>query len=220
MTKKLIIVGAGGFGREVYAWASHIEPTQSLWEFAGFLDANSSALEGYNLNVPIVGSPDKYDPTDSELFVCAIGDPEIRLAVSRNLEHRGAKYATLIHPSAVVGPNCQIGEGSILCPFAVVTTNASVGRHAILNLHSTVGHDAVLGDYVTLCDHCDVTGNCQVGDGVFLASHASILPGMRIGNHAKVGAGSAVVKNVPEHTTVMGIPAKRISTAVPDSRAG
>ncbi|HJQ68486.1 MAG TPA: acetyltransferase [Blastocatellia bacterium] len=209
--KRLLIIGAGGFGREVMGWASHANRDRRDWEVGGFLDSNPKALDGYGREVGIVGDPLTYTPSDTDLFVCAIGDPATKLRVCKELKERGASFLTLIHPTAVVGLDCVIGEGCVLCPGAVVTTNVTLGSFVCLNVYSTVGHDAVIGDGCTLSAHTDVTGFARLGEGVFLGSHASILPNATVGDYAVVGAGSVVLRKVRPRSTVVGVPAKQIS---------
>jgi sugar O-acyltransferase (sialic acid O-acetyltransferase NeuD family) len=206
--KRLLIVGAGGFGREVLGWARQIPQNQRDWDIAGFLDANPRALEGYPSDVSILGDPAHHAPSRDDRFLCAVGDPRTRMRVVEDLEARGGRFLTLIHPSVVVGPHCHIGEGCILCPGVVLTTNVTLGRLVILNVHSSVGHDAVVGDGCTLSGHCDVTGQAVLGRCVFMGSHATILPRARVGDHAVVGAGSVVLVKAPPRATVMGVPAK------------
>lgn len=210
--KQLYIIGAGGFGREVLSWARHIEKhSPKLWNIAGFLDQNANALDAFSLDVSVVSSPEAFQPTDNDLLICALGNPKLKMKLCTLMEERGGRFATLIHPTAVLGLNCTIGEGSILCPNVVLTTNVQIGRHVILNVSATVGHDAVIGDGSTLNAHCDVTGNATLGEGVLLGTHATILPRAKVGDYAVVGAGSTVLKRVQPHTTVFGVPAKKIS---------
>lgn len=207
MGKRLLIIGAGAFGREVLGWALHAEPT-SDWTIGGFLNSDPHSLDGFGFDQEIFGDPDNYLPTADDVFVCAIGDPTAKLRICRGIQERGGQFISLVHPTAVIGPNCELGEGAILCPYAVLTTNVTVGRFVTLNVSSSLGHDVVVGDGCTLSPHSDLTGRVQLGEGVLLGSHAVVLPGGQVGDFATVGAGSVVLRKVRPHTTVMGVPAK------------
>ena len=209
--KNLIIVGAGGFGREVSAWAMRIETGQAEWRVQGFLDSNPHALENYRYSLPIIGDPLTYQPTKHDIFVCAIGEPKIKLEICRRLEDAGALFTTLIHPSAVVGRTVTLGRGCIVCPGAVVTADVHLGNHVTVNACASIGHDAVVGDGCTLSGHADVTGFAKLGRGVFLGTHAAILPKAKVGDFATVGAGSVVLRSVKPGATVMGVPAIQVS---------
>ena len=189
------------------AWAVEAQKQQNTWSVAGFLDTNPEALREYSDAYAILGDPALYIPGLDEVLICAIGDPTQRLKVCRELKGRGASFATLIHPAAIVGPRCCLGEGCVLCPGAVVTTDATLGAHVILNVGACVGHDAVLGDGCTLSPHCDIGGFARLGEGVFMGSHADVLPSAQVGDYAVIGAGSVVLRRVKAHTTVVGVPA-------------
>lgn len=213
--KRLLIIGAGGFGREVLQWAVDIQSQRDVgWEVGGFLDADPQAFADFDMDYDVLGSPDSWQPTGDERFICAIGDPTIRLRICREFQQRGAEFVSLIHPSAIVGSRCQIGTGTILCPGVTVTVDATIGNFVVLNVRSCVGHDARVGDGCTVNDFCDITGNATLGEGVFLGSHSSVTPSAKVGDYARVGAGSVVVRRVRAHTTVMGPTAKRIDWAV------
>ena len=200
---RLLIIGAGGFGREVLQWAQDVQAQGNVdWEIGGFLDANAQALEKFQIEFPVLGDPQTWQIGASDRFICAIGDPAIRLRICRELQSRGAEFITLIHPSAIVGSRCDIGIGTILCPGVTVTVDATIGNFVILNVRSCVGHDACVGDGCTVNDFCDITGNVQLGEGVFLGSHSSVTPSAKVGNYARVGAGSVIVRRVRSNTTL------------------
>lgn len=209
---RLVIVGAGGFGREVARWAAAVPPSDRDWELGAFLDAKPDALAGHDIPWSIAGDPATYRPLVTDRFICAIGDPKTKLSVCRQLTERGAVFTSLRHPTAVVGSSSRIGEGAILCPYAILTDSATLGRFVTLNVHATVGHDATIGDGSTLSGHCDVTGFARLGQGVFLGSSAVILPRVEVGDFACVGAGSVVVRRVPAGATVFGVPAMAIKS--------
>lgn len=207
--KRLIIAGAGGFGREVFAWASAHPDCGRIWEIAGFLDDNPAALDSFDYPVPILGPAVDYAPCDGELFLCAIGPPAVKRKVGEALLERSGKFISLVHPSAIIGRNVTIGRGAIICPHAIVTCDACIGDFVAINCHSSVGHDVRIGDWATLSGHCDVTGQAEIGEMAFLGSGARVLPLKRVGASAFVGAGSVVISNVPANTKVFGNPARR-----------
>jgi sugar O-acyltransferase (sialic acid O-acetyltransferase NeuD family) len=208
---RLIIVGAGGFGREVLAWALDIPSNKRDWDVFGFLDDDPSALERFSVPYPVLGSTFGYHPKPDDRFVCAIGTPNIKLRICDELENRGARFITLIHPSAIIGTRCEIGLGTVVCPGVILTSDVKIGKHVLLNLHVTVGHDATIEDGSILSPHVDITGFAKIGRGVILGAHAVVLPKAKVDNDAIVGAGSVVLKRVKSGTTVMGVPAKQIA---------
>jgi hypothetical protein len=123
MKKSLLIVGAGGFGREVLGWAAENVSVGIDWCIGGVLDSNPRSLDQFRLSYTILGDPQTYQPTENDVFVCAIGDPATRLRVCSDLRARGARFANIIHRTAIVGSDVQMGQGVILCPYSVVTTN-------------------------------------------------------------------------------------------------
>src|ERR1035437_5203074 len=102
-TKRLLIVGAGGFGREVLCWARDVEPTQSEWKIGGFLDANRAALDGLDVPLGILADPAVFEPSETDRYICAIGDQATKRRVVSDLQARGAEFSTLVHPSFIIG---------------------------------------------------------------------------------------------------------------------
>lgn len=205
--RRLVIVGAGGFGREVATWAAAVPPSDRDWELGAFLDANRDALARYKVPWPIIGDPATYLPEARDRFICAIGDPATKLAICRQLLDRGAMFTTLCHPTVVIGGNGHIGMGAILCPYAIITDSVEIGDFVTVNVHSTIGHDATIGSGSTLSGHCDVTGFARLDEAVFLGTSAVILPKVHVESFARVGAGSVVLRNVRAGSTVFGVPA-------------
>jgi sugar O-acyltransferase (sialic acid O-acetyltransferase NeuD family) len=210
LSNRLLIVGAGGFGREVLTWANDVPPELRSWRVAGFLDANPAACDGFDLPVKVVGDPADYCVQPDDVFICAIGDPATKLRVARSLQDRGARFINLIHPTAKVGPTCRMGRGNILCPYSLVTCDAVLGDFVTINIYSSVAHDAVIGDGVTLSGHCEITGGVVLEEGVFLGVHAAVAPRLHIPAYVKVGAGSVVYHKPRAGTTVVGVPARKI----------
>lgn len=213
-TFKFLIVGAGGFGREVYGWLSDWIAGSSQaheYEIAGFLDDCPSALERFSGLPPVVSSIGDYQHQDGLLLVCAIGSPKVKRKITEQLLAKGARFFTLIHPRATIGPRVTLGNGVVICPNAVLSTDLTIGDFVTINAASTVGHDASIGSYSTLSGHCDITGGVQLAEGVFMGSHAAVVPNVSVGAYAVIGAASVVIRKVAPGVTVFGVPAKRIS---------
>ena len=209
--KKLIIVGAGGFGREVLSYCFGMEARSKEWEIAGFLDDNPQALEGYPYDWPILGTIKDYLPKDDEIFVMGIGFPiQQKMAIAKTLVNKGADFLTLIHRTAEVGLNTVIGQGCVMAPFSLLSSDVVLGDFVTFNAYASAGHDSIIQDGCTISSYGSIAGNVRLGKGVLVGLHGCILPGVSVGEHATVAAGSTVVKNVKSGTTAMGVPARKL----------
>lgn len=208
--KSLLIIGAGNFGREVYAWAKHSPEHGRSWVLAGFLDDRVNILDGYSSAYGTVSAVEDYAPAPGEVFACALGDPASKQKYAGKILERGGTFINVVHPTAVMGENVRMGIGIILCPYVVVSSDVTLNDFVTVNTHSNIGHDVVIGKWTQVGPSCAINGRAIVGESVFMGSHATILPHGRVGDHAVVGAGSVVLKKVEAGTTVFGVPAKKI----------
>ncbi len=211
--KHLIIIGAGGFGREVWAVAHAAAGYGTDFDVKGFLDARPDALDGFAGYAPVLGAPETYEPQADDVFITALGDISTRRRCAAAVEARGGKFISVVHKSAWLGSNVTIGEGAFISNNVVLTADISVGRHVCIFQNTSIGHDAVLGDFSHVYAQCALGGAVKVGEGAAIYPGVSIVPRRTIGAGAVVGVGSVVLLNVPERTTVFGNPAAPVSVA-------
>jgi len=209
--KKLVVVGAGGFGREVLQLAMHQNKMTQQWNIMGFVDDNKE-LQGKTINgFPVLGDIDWLAANAGDKYaVFALGEPELKRKVEKRLQKSGIRYATLIHPSAVMGDFIDIREGAIIAAGVVCTVNIKIGKHVIINLNCSVGHDVVIGDYATIAPDANVMGETSIGEGCYIASGVTIRDGVNIGQNTIVGLGAVVVGNLPGDIVALGCPAKAV----------
>jgi len=205
--RRILVVGSGGFGREVVEWASDAWPDHAD-RIAGFL-----SLEDQHDSVPYAGlgiitTPDDYRPAAGDRLLLAIGIPYVRRAVTESLKARGASFLTLVHPAAVVAGSAVLGEGTIACPYSIISARSTVGRFALLNYHSSIGHDGVAGDFSVLSPYAAIGGSARIEEDVFLGLHASVGPGRNVGAGSKVSANSCVLSSVAPASIVYGVPGR------------
>jgi len=205
--ERIIIVGAGGFGREVLQWVRDAWP-QHAAKIAGFLSKDPHKLEGHATNLPILGQPAEFMPRPGDGFVLAIGIPGVRRQVTEPMLARGCRFLTLIHPTAIVMASAAIGVGSVICPYAIVSDAVRVGRFALLNYHSSLGHDATVGDFAVLSPYATLGGAAVLSDDGFLGLHASIAPDRTVGCRSHVSANSAAMQDVADDSLAFGVPAR------------
>jgi len=208
--KKLVIIGAGDFGREIYSWAKQSKENNSLWEIKGFIDDNRNALDNFRYDVNIISGIKEYNPKADDLFICAIGSVKLKKKLTSLILKKGGKFTNIIHPTVVMGENVRLGAGVILCPYVVISSDATLGNFVHVNLHASIGHNVKIGNWCFVGTGCALNGHVTLADSIFMGGHVIILPNGSIGRGAVVGAGSVVVGRVKPHITVFGIPAKQL----------
>lgn len=208
--KRLIIMAAGGCGREVLQWALDINEKTPRWDFFGFLDYDEHMLDGKNSVAQIVGNDDSYEIQDNDEFICAVGNGSIRERIINKMEERGARFINLIHPTAIVARSAELGGGVVVYPYSLITADAYVGKGCIINMNCSIAHDVKMSDYCTISPNCDIAGMCTIGKHVFMGVGAHIIPSMTVEDDAYICAGSIVMTKVKAGAKVIGNPAKRI----------
>ena len=205
--RRILIIGAGGFGREVVHLATAAWPSDAR-RIAGFLSADSGRLHGHTTHLAIIGDPETFEFEPGDACLLAIGIPGVRRQVAESLLARGAEFLSLIHPTAIVAPTAQIGEGSIICPYAIVSDSCRLGRFVLMNYHSSLGHDASADDFAVLSPYATLGGHATVETDVFLGLHASIGPGRTVGPRSKVSGNACLLADAPADSLIFGVPGR------------
>lgn len=207
------MVGAGGHGRVVCEAIVAAGASQVV----GFVDDGIPAGTEF-CGFSILGQVSQLATwVDSHLVtecVVAAGDNAVRRALVERISALvpTLRFATVVHPGALVSASAQIEPGAVILAGAVVSTGARVGAHCIINTGGQLDHDSVLDDYASLAPGA-VTGGCvRVGSGTAIGLGASVIHGIAIGAETVVGAGAVVVRPVPENVVVLGVPAKVVAT--------
>jgi len=209
----VVIVGAGGFGREVYRWVADALP-RDQHRIKGFLSNQPKDLDGHAIEQPILGDPEAYDVQPHDRYVFAIGDIAAKKRLVESLQRRGARFLSVIHPTAVVASSAHVGEGVVVCPFALVSDNAVLEDFVMLNFFASCGHDAVIGKYSILSPYATVNGFSVLADEVFMGTHATVTARRHVGRAAQISANSASMHDVPPRTLVHGVPGRHSSIFV------
>lgn len=194
------IIGAGGFGREVYWSLNPIERNNTVFfvddEYWDNSDDKILPLSSFETS--------KYE------VVVAIADSYHRQRIVESLP-KGTKYFTHIHPSAQIhGDDVEIGEGSIICAGTIITTNVKIGKHAHLNLITTIGHDCVIGDYFTTAPGVQISGNETIGNRVYFGTRSCMKQKLTICDDVIIGMNAGLTKSITESGTYIGTPATKI----------
>lgn len=216
--RKLFIVGSGGFGREVLWLVKRINEFEvskgrnAIWEIAGFIDDNEQLHGSVQDEYKVLGGCDYLAAISEDIYaVIAIGAARVKRCVAEKLSVcNNIHFATLIDPSVIISDRVEIGEGCIICAGTIITVDITIGKHVIINLDCTLGHDDIIEDYVTIYPSVNISGNVMIGEEAELGTGMQIIQGKNIGRQSIVGAGSIVIKNIPDKCTAVGSPAKPI----------
>ena len=210
--KNIVIIGAGGFAREIQWLIKDINEQKQEWNLLGFIDENinNKGLELNNDKVLGTFKDISINNYEDLYYVCAVGDPKTKKELVKKAEKLGLKAGILIHPSVIMSNFVEIGEGSIICAGSILTVNIKIGNHVIINIDSTIGHDAIINDFSTILPSVNISGNTVIEECVSMGTGSSIIQGLSIGKYSTIGAGAVVIKNIPLGSTAVGMPAKVI----------
>lgn len=212
--QQVVILGAGGFAREVLDIFEAQNAEHRQYEVIGFIDQDP-AKKGTTLNgYPVLGGFEWLSTVDkSEVqAICGVGDPAARRAMVLKAVQCGLQFCNIVHPTAVLTPFISLGTGVVVTAGCILTNQIQIGNHVHLNLDCTVGHDCVIEDFVTIAPGVHVSGNVRIKTGCDIGTGAAIIQGLTIGEWSIAGAGCVIVEDVPPNVTVVGVPAKTIDT--------
>ncbi len=176
---------------------------------AAFIDDNPLVSE-------VAGVPVVHDGTGFSPVIVSIGVNNVRKKIVGRL---AGPFGVAIHPSAVVSPSAEIGEGTVIMAGAVVNADAVIGKHCIINTGASVDHECVVGDYCHIAPHATLCGQVHVGEGTLVGVGSCVIPCINIGSWCIVGAGAAVINDISDNMTVVGVPARYIR-AIKTPRGG
>ena len=210
--KNLIIIGARAYGREVYNIAIQTKEYNTDWVVKGFLDNDESVLSNYpDSYPPIISSIDDYIIQPNDVFICALGTPDIKKYYIQKILDKGGEFTNIIHPSAVINTlNVKIGYGVIICPLTYISNDTTIGNYVTIQSHAAIGHDVIIGDYCQINALTFIGGFAQIGTETIINPGANIAPKKRVGNNVLVGINSTVLNTIHDNISVYGNPAKRI----------
>jgi sugar O-acyltransferase (sialic acid O-acetyltransferase NeuD family) len=214
---KIVIVGAGYHGSELYSYLIDLSRKVKSVKFAGFADDGNPPNDLMrtcgigriaDLSVRLAA-----DPKTQFGYITATGNNATRCEMVnavRGLQIPNLLAWTLRHPHAIVGREVQIGEGTCICPGVILTTQIKIGRHCIVNVNSSISHDCCLGDYVNINPGVTVCGNVSIGEGCYIGTGATIKDKVSVGEWSVIGAGAVVISDIPPRVTAVGVPARAI----------
>ena len=197
----VVVIGAGGHGKVVV----------SALLAAGIrvpcvLDDDREKWGSEIFGVPVRG-PVSNEVEAGRLAVLGIGRNEDR---KRFAETSDLNWTTVVHPHAWVHPSVFLGAGTVVFAGAIVQPDTVIGRHVIVNTGALIDHDCEIGDYAHLAPGVKLSGGVRLDEGVFLGIGSCTIPGVNVGEWTTVGAGAAVVNDLPSEVIAVGVPAREL----------
>ena len=214
MITPILVVGAGGFGRETLDVVEAVNAAAGVpvFEVLGVVDdapSTENLLRLKSRQVEHLGGIDAWLSGGSRAnYILAVGDPTTRRGLVERFASHGLTSPTIVHPSTVLGSQVVLGAGTVVCAGVQISTNVEIGSHVHVNAHATIGHDTILADYVSINPAATVSGECTVANGVLVGAASVVLQGLHISAGSTVGAGACVVRDVEPGATVKGVPAR------------
>lgn len=207
---KLVIIGAGGFAREMHDLANVCNGNNPDFEVKGFLSDGPSNIQemGYPT---VLGKVKDYEVQKEDVFFCAIGNLSDRIKTVNIILEKGGIFVNLIHPTAVISPSVRLGTGVGIKAFCVLASDVSIDDYTFMQSSVIMGHDVKVGSFCQINSFSFFAGFCNIGNKVSINAGAKLIQNTVVEDGATVGIGSVVLRKVKKDTTVFGNPAKKVS---------
>lgn len=211
MSLPVLVLGGGGHAKvliDALLSASTV--------IAGIIDPNPLLAGARVLGVPVLGGDaivTKF-PAGEVLLVNGLGSvglPLRRKQLFEQFKLQGYRFATVIHPSAIIASDAELNEGVQVMAGAVIQVGCRIGINAIINTKASVDHDCLIGDHAHVAPGATLSGGVAIGNASHIGTAATVIQGIVIGEGSIVGAGAVVLKDVLAGTTVVGVPAKVVA---------
>ena len=207
--KNIIILGSGGFAREVIWLIEDLNKIKMQYHIVGIVTNNMEEMK--KIEYPYLGNDDCLSTYEGKNIglVIGIGAVKARRAIAKKLEKTYFDYPNLISKDAVIGNNLKLGQGNIICSHTILTTDIEIGNFNIINLSCTLGHDSILENFITVNPGSNISGNVHIGNECEIGTGVKIIQGINITEKTIIGAGGVVVRDTEHEGTYIGVPAKR-----------
>jgi len=216
---KIAIIGGGALGREIHSWLRAMKQAGAPIDLAGYADDGGASMDGFpDIDLPYLG-PIRALPVDNVELAMGVGSPSAKASIGQMLREKGARFATIVHPSAVVTQTAFLAEGVVIGPLAYVAFHARLEELVIVNALSGIGHDTMIGACTTISAQVDITGGGIVGREAFFGTGARTLPNIVIGDGARIGAGAVVMRKVKPGQTIFAAPGRVLASSAKDGPA-
>ena len=211
--ENLVIVGNGGFAKEVEWFIERINSIKPTWNFLGFIDKEKSTEK-------VIGDDEFLcDYNERINVVIAIANPIVRRKlVDKYKNNNQVIFPNIIDPDVIISNKVTIGEGNIICPGTIITVGIEIGDYNIITANCTVGHDAKICDYVTLFTNVSIAGNTVIGNNAYIGTGAQVLQGIKIGDDCVISAGTVVRKSLRDKSLTFTKRAKVVQ--IPEDDTG
>lgn len=210
--KQVVIIGAGNHAREVLDVIIAQNQREQQFDVLGYIVDPQFGAPGTIVNdKPILGGFDWLERNVKEVYViCGVGPSHYRFQLIKRADKIGCRYFSVVHPSVILTNRVVIGDGVVIMAGCILTNQIDIGNHVHVNLDCTISHDALIKDFVTLSPGVHLAGNVDIGTGCYVGIGANVINKVEVGKWSIIGAGSTVIEDVPNNTTVVGVPGKEI----------
>ena len=209
-TKNILIIGAGGFGREIETYALEKYKGSKEWKVVGFLDDNPHAIEDKKSNLKIISSIKEYKFRYNDFIILAIADPNIKKNIVNILSLKNVNFLTFIANNVILGIGVKVGTGSVICPGTIIPNNSSIEDFVTVNINCTIGHDTVIKPFTSLMPSVNIGGEATIGEFVFMGTNSNIAPRINVCKDAFIGMAANVISDITESGTYFGNPVRKM----------